>query len=58
MRLDLDRDLLVRLSLELSNFVDGWFAERAEAATDEECQVYAGTFTDLSRRMFAPEGPR
>jgi AcrR family transcriptional regulator len=53
-RRDLSPDLLVRLSLEFAYFVDGWFAERAEAATDEECQEHAVTFADLSRRMFAP----
>lgn len=53
-RRDLPPDLLVRLSLDFAYFVDGWFAERAEAATDEECQEYAVTFADLSRRMFAP----
>ena len=55
-RTDLAQDLLVRLSLEFAYFVDGWFAERAEAATDQDCQEYAVTFTDLSRRMFAPGG--
>jgi len=55
-RCDLAQDLLVRLSLEFAYFVDGWFAERAETATDEECQAYALTFTDLSRRMFEPGG--
>lgn len=54
-RRDLDDELLVRLSLELASFVDGWFAERALTATDEECQKYADTFTDMARRMFAPE---
>lgn len=54
-RSDLDNDLLVRLSLELSNFVDGWFAERALSATDEECQRHACMFADLTRRVFAPE---
>lgn len=53
-RSDLDQDLLVRLSLEFANFVDGWFAERALSATDEECQQHALTFTDLTRRLFAP----
>jgi len=57
-RLDLDADLLVRLSLELSNFVDGWFAERAAAASDQECQAHAKTFADLSRRLFSPEVQR
>jgi hypothetical protein len=57
-RLDLDMDLLVRLSLELSNFVDGWFAERAGTVTDEECQVHAKTFADMTRRLFAPEEER
>lgn len=54
-RLDLENELLVRLSLELANFVDGWFAERALTATDEECQQHARMFADLTRRMFAPE---
>lgn len=51
-RRDLDRELLVRLSLELAIFVDGWFAERARAATDDDCQRYADVFTDMARRMF------
>lgn len=53
-RRDLSTDLLVRLSLESAYFVDSWFAERAEMATDAECMEYAATFADLSRRMFAP----
>lgn len=53
-RRDLDVDLLVRISLEFSAFVDGWFAERGGTATDEECQRYAVTFADMARRMFAP----
>jgi TetR/AcrR family transcriptional regulator, transcriptional repressor of aconitase len=57
-RRDLDGELLVSLSLELAMFVDGWFVERAPTATDEECRAHARTFTDLSRRMFAPEAAR
>jgi TetR/AcrR family transcriptional regulator, transcriptional repressor of aconitase len=57
-RRDLDDDLLVRLSLELAMFVDGWFVERASTATDEECRAHARTFTDLSRRLFAAEAAR
>lgn len=57
-RRDLDTDLLVRLSLEFSYFVDGWFAERATNSSDEERQRYAVTFADMTRRMFAPEPTR
>jgi AcrR family transcriptional regulator len=53
-RTDLDRELLERLSLEFAQFVDGFFAERAESATPRERERYADVFTDLTKRLFAP----
>jgi AcrR family transcriptional regulator len=54
-RNDLGSDLLVEFSLDLAMFADGWFAERALTATDEGCQEQARIFTNMARRMFAPE---
>ena len=53
-RTDLDPELLVRLSLEFAQFVDGFFAERAETATPRERERYAETFVSLTQRLFAP----
>jgi AcrR family transcriptional regulator len=53
-RTDLDPELLVRLSLEFAQFVDGFFAERAENATPRERERHAEIFTDLTQRLFAP----
>ncbi len=47
-RTDLDAELLERLSLEFAQFVDGFFAERAESATPRERERYAEIFTDLT----------
>jgi AcrR family transcriptional regulator len=56
-RTDLEPELLVRLSLELAQFVDGFFAERAETATPRERERWAEVFTDLTKRLFAPASP-
>ncbi len=55
-RTDLPIELLVGLSLEQAAFVDSWFAMRAARTAPRERNHWARVFTDLSRRIFSPEG--
>lgn len=56
-RRDLPEDFLVRLSLEFSQFVDGYYAERALSAGAAEQEHCATLFTDLMQRLFQPAAP-
>jgi AcrR family transcriptional regulator len=57
-RSDLDTELMVTMCIQQSALVDVWFAERAQLATEEEMQLWADKFTDLSRSMFEPRQGR
>lgn len=54
-RRDLPLELLIALSVDLSATLDVWFAGQAELASDEDLELRARQFADLSRRLFAPQ---